>query len=227
MLITRPQPGADRTARLVAGMGLHPLLAPMLAILPLPACLPDPADIRAVLVTSANALPTLPACWHDSLLLAVGDATAACARAAGFRHVRSAARDAEALAQLTIAICPKPGPLLLAGAAGQGDVLAGRLRAAGYAVAHHGVYAARPAAVLPAAALAALADGSLAAALFFSPATAGTFAGLISGLPGTDIAGTDALAISAATAAPLFPLPWRRIRVASHPNQEKLLALLA
>ncbi len=227
MLITRPQPGADRTARLVAAVGLRPVLAPMLMISPLPTCLPDPADIRAVLVTSANALPALPACWHDSLLLAVGDATAARARAAGFRHVRSAARDAEALARLAIAICPKPGPVLLAVAAGQGDVLAERLRAAGYTVAHHGVYAAQPAAVLPAEALAVLANGSLTAALFFSPATARTFAGLISGLSGTDIAGTDALAMSAATAAPLFPLPWRRIRVASHPNQEKLLALLA
>ena len=227
MLVTRPQPGAERTARAVAAMGLHPVLAPMLTISPLPAHLPDPADIRAVLVTSANALPGLDARWHGRLLLAVGDATAACARAAGFRHVRSAARDADALAELTIATCPKPGPLLLAGAAGQGDVLAARLRAAGYVVAHHAVYVATPAAALPAAALAALADGSLTAALFFSPATAEAFAALITGLRSTDIAAVDALAISAAAAAPLFPLPWRRIRVASQPTQEQLLALLA
>jgi uroporphyrinogen-III synthase len=227
VLITRPQPGADHTARRIAGMGLLPVLAPVLTIAPQAAHLPDPAEIRAVLVTSANALPALDSGWHMTPLLAVGDATAARARAAGFRDVRSAAGDADALAALAIATCAPPGTLLLASGAGQGAALAAGLRRAGFQVAHQCVYAATPVSALPDAAVTALTSGSLAAALFFSPATAAAFAALLSGIPSADIARTDALAISAAAASPLFPLPWRRIRVASHPNQDELLALLA
>jgi hypothetical protein len=40
------------------------------------------------------------------------------------------------------------------------------------------------------------------------------------------VAAVDALAISRRTETALAPLPWRRIRVASRPNQDELLALL-
>jgi uroporphyrinogen-III synthase len=227
VLVTRPQPGAAQTARRVAAMGLHPIVAPMLRILPLAAELPPPGFIQAILVTSANALPALGPEFHDTPLLAVGDATASRAADAGFRQVRSATGDADALAALAITACGPPGTLLLVGAQGQGVALADRLRHAGFSVVHHVVYAAIPATALPEEALTALADGTLAAALFFSPVTSVTFAALASGLPRTMMADTDAIAISAAAASPLFPLPWRRIRVASRPNQEELLALLA
>jgi uroporphyrinogen-III synthase len=101
--------------------------------------------------------------------------------------------------------------------------LAATLRAAGFRVLRRVTYGARPARALPPAALRLLREAG-AAALFFSPETARIFARL---LPESAMVNTaEALAISAATAAALAPLPWARIRVASHPNQDALLALL-
>jgi uroporphyrinogen-III synthase len=89
-------------------------------------------------------------------------------------------------------------------------------------------YAARPVERLPAAAVSALAAGEIGAALFFSSATVRAFIDLLGGaLPLTVATGIDALALSPVVARALTPLPWRRIRVASDPNQDAILALMA
>lgn len=224
MLVTRPEPGASETARRLIALGHRPLIAPALTIVPLAVALPPPGAVQAVLATSANALPALAG--HRGLpLLAVGDATAAAARGAGFARVLSAGRDAVALAGLVGRECaPAAGPLLLAVAAGEGGKLAGLLAAQGFAVLRHETYRARPAAALPEAARAALAAGRVGHALFFSSATARAFIGLAGGVP---VAGIEALALAPAVAEALSPLLWRRIRVASEPNQDALLALMA
>jgi uroporphyrinogen-III synthase len=227
VLITRPEPGASATAAAVAALGLRPVLAPMLTIVP--RALHDPGRPQAVLVTSGNALSALPAALRGTRLLAVGDATAARARAAGFTEVCSAGRDAAALAELAAQCCvPEGGPLLLACGAGQGQPLAAALRARGFRVRRRTAYAAAPAAILPPEAAACLRAGELRAALFFSAATARAFAACLShdGCPPELLQGVEAIAISRTTAAALSPLPWRRIRVASHPNHEAVLALL-
>jgi uroporphyrinogen-III synthase len=181
-----------------------------------------------VLVTSGNALAALPAALHGTLLLAVGDATAARARTAGFTEVHSAGRDATALAELAAAMCaPRDGPLLLASGAGNGLDLAAALRARGFRVLRRVAYAARPVAALPEPARIALAGGTLRAALFFSPATARVFMTILQrDMPADSVREIDALAISRATEQVLKPLPWRRLRVASHPTQDELLTLL-
>jgi uroporphyrinogen-III synthase len=227
VLITRPEPGAGETARRVAALGLHPVLAPVLAIAtrPIP---PIAAQPQAMLVTSGNAIPALPEAWHGCMLLAVGDGTAARARAAGFARCHSAAGDAAALEALVAKLCtPAGGALLLASGEGQGMRLAASLRARGFRVIRRVVYAARPARVLPEAARAALAQGGLGAALFFSRQTARAFVRLLLATTARDIvADIEAIAISKSTASALTPLPWRRIRVASRPNQDEMLALL-
>jgi uroporphyrinogen-III synthase len=226
VLVTRPQPGAADTARRLTAMGYQAVVAPLIEIVPLPARLPPPAKLQAVLVTSANGLS--PLSGHTGLpLLAVGDATAAKARAAGFTTVHSAGRDAEALAVLATELCdPAGGALLLTGQLGQGRPLVRALRAAGFTVSHRAVYAARPVAALPEPALAALASDCVAAALFFSPATARAFVTLAAALPPETFARVQSLAISRAAAEALAPLPWLRIRVASAPTQDDLLGLL-
>jgi uroporphyrinogen-III synthase len=219
VLVTRPEPGAGETARRLRRQGYAPIVAPLLAIVrrvpPLP-----PA--QAVLVTSANGLVSgLP----DLPLFAVGDATAAAARAMGMARVASAGRDAATLAALVERACDRAaGPLLLLSGARQGFELAERLRAAGFRVLRRVTYAARPVATLPATAVAMLRRGA-GHALFFSPEAARVFVRLAR-RGGLGPGGIEALAISAATAAALSPLPWARIRVASHPNQDALLALL-
>lgn len=219
VLVTRPEPGAGETARRLRARGYLAVLAPLLTIVRRAPALP-PA--QATVVTSANGLaPDLP----DVPLFAVGDATAAAARAFGLDRVTSAGRDAAALAELVARSCdPTAGALLLLSGEGQGGDLARHLRAAGFRIQRRVTYAARPVRALPAPAAAMLRRGK-GHALFFSPETARVFVRLARRArlsPGA----IEALAISAATAEALSPLPWPRIRVASHPNQDALLALL-
>lgn len=228
VLITRPQPGGDATARLVAALGWRPLVAPALRIAATVDRLPAPERVQAVLATSANALSGRLAGFASVPLFAVGDATGATARAAGFRDVRSAAADAVALAALVGRDGVASGrPLLLLSGAGQGLDLAAALRAGGFRVIRRCVYATAPVGRLPVAARRALAGNDVASALFFSAATARAFVSLLRRTMGDDVVcGVDALAISQPTATALAALPWRRIRVASLPNQDELLAML-
>ncbi len=212
----------------MAALGLDPVVAPLLDISALPADLPDPAGVRAVLATSANAIRFLPASWHGAPLLAVGDATARLARGAGFLRARSANGDTSALADLAARLLPVPGqPLLLASGAGQGERLAAELRGRGFVVIRREVYAATPAHTLPRAAAEALRGETLRAALFFSAETARTFVTLVlaAGLA-SRVADVGALAIGRPAGVALEPLPWRAIRVAARPTQDEMLALL-
>ncbi len=228
MLITRPQPGADATARRVAALGLRPVVAPVLAVVGRRVKLPPLRRLQAILVTSANALEDLPRDYFELPLFAVGRATAARAGEAGFNNVRSADADAQALAALVVRSCTQEaGSLLLACGEGQGMSLAGALRQAGFRVIRRVVYAAGAVAELPDSACRALRGNDLRAALFFSPATARAFVSLLRRAMSDDhVAGVEALAISEPTAAALRSLPWCRIRVASRPNQDELLAML-
>ncbi len=229
VLVTRPEPGASATSARLAELGCAPLVAPLLGIRARRARLPDPAHLQAVVATSGNALPGIPAPYRSLPLYTVGDATAARARALGFATVTSAAGDAAALAALVVPACrPDAGPLLLAAGALQGERLAASLRAQGFAVHRRTLYAAVPVRRLPPAARQALAEKRIAAALFFSAETAETFARLVTaaGLA-AELAGVTALAIGEPAAGALRRLPFRSVRVALRPTEEALLAMLA
>lgn len=230
VLITRPEAEAEATAARVAALGHHPILSPAIRIVPRTLSLAGLGRLQAVLVTSGNAIPGLPAALHATPLLAVGDATAARARNAGFWRVSSAGRDAAALAQLARLSCdPDGAPLLVATGESQGSRLVGSLRRRGFQVARRVAYAARPCGLIADAAWDALVDGQVRAALFFSPASALAFAGAMRrrGPAGcARLVSVTAIAISPATADALYPLPWAGIRVASAPNQDELLAWL-
>lgn len=186
-----------------------------------------PPSAQALLLTSANAIPAISACDRTTKVFAVGDATAAKARAAGFDNVESAGRDANALTALVVARCdPAAGALLLASGATLGLELAADLRRRHFVVRRRIAYTAQPAAVLPADAERALVNQTVRYALFYSAASARAFAGCISGSPEW-LVEIEALAISPPTARALSLLPFCRIRVASHPNQDELVGLLA
>ncbi len=228
VLVTRAEPGASATSARLAELGFAPLAAPLLRIRPRPARLPDPAGLQAVLATSANALPGL-AEYRRVPLYTVGDATAARARGLGFATVASAAGDVASLAALVGRACrAEAGPLLLAAGARQGGKLAAALRGQGFSVLRRVLYAAEPVSRLPEAARLALAEGRVEAALFFSAATAASFARLVAetGLEAA-LARVTALAIAEPAAAVLRRLPFRSVRVALRPNEEALLAMLA
>ena len=231
VLVTRPEPGATETARRLVTLGFRPVLAPALVLAPRPVALPS---AQALLLTSRAAARALPDCHglpRDLPVLAVGEATAAAARARGFVVVAAAAGDAAALAAAAGArFDPAAGPLLLAVGAGYGQALAAALRARGFRVLRRIVYAAQPAAALPAAA-AALGAGGMVAALFFSRRSAECAISLIraGGLAAT-ASQMAALSISGPVAEAarlaLAPLAWRAMRVAGRPDQDSLLELL-
>jgi len=229
-LITRPAEDAAPLAAALAARGHAAVVAPMFEV---DFADPEPADltdIQAVLLTSANGARALAGLTprRDPPVLAVGDATAAAARAAGFADVTSAAGDAAALARLAAdRLDPAGGPLFhAAGKVVAGD-LKGTLEAAGFTVRRAVLYRTRAAQTLPAAAASGLAGGTIDGVLFFSPRTAEVFVRLVraAGLT-VHLASLYALCLSRAVAERLDAAAWRAVCVAGRPNIRALLALL-
>lgn len=228
VLVTRPEPMASETAAKVAVLGFVPIIAPMLEIRPVRANLPPPATIQAVLVTSAVAIGPIPAAYHATPLLAVGDATADAAREAGFTTVHSAGADAQAMAAHAVKLfSPEKGPLLLAARDGLGEPLELDLADKGFRVLRHAVYAIAAPTTLPVIAGTTLQGDDLLAALFFSADTARAFVRLVEGAGlGERVKQVDAVAIGKPAAVALERLPWRVVKIAAHPTQDEMLALL-
>ncbi|HEY1856917.1 uroporphyrinogen-III synthase [Acidocella sp.] len=217
--MTRPEPGASATASRLVSLGHEPVLAPCLEIVPRPVHLPE--NVGALIVTSGQAIPPLPARLHGVPTFCVGDATANRARAAGFCRVESAGGDAGDLFRL---VCARrlPGTHVMAVGERQGLALARQLHEAGISVLRRKVYAARPLRVLPADIAAALAAEKLQAALFYSAETARAFVRLRP----RNTASITAYALSPVVASGLDGLPWAAIRVAVAPTEADLMALL-
>jgi uroporphyrinogen-III synthase len=226
VLITRPEPGAAETAERIRQLGLEPVLAPMLRVTVLPVRLPG--GVQAILATSGNAIAGLVEVDRSTRLLAVGDATADRARAAGFTDVASAGGDAADLAALVFrTLVPIGGALLLACGRGHGQKLAAALRRQGFRVLRRVVYAGEPVREISVSALTALRAGQLRAALFFSAETARQFVLLANRHRLQEsVRGVAALAISAPAGVALSVLPWSDVSIAARPNQDELLALL-
>jgi uroporphyrinogen-III synthase len=229
-LITRPVEDAASLAAAIAARGIVPLVEPLLEIRHLPNVVPDLAGVQALLVTSANGARAFAAASprRDLPVFAVGDRTAQAARALGFAEIASAGGDVADLAALVAArLAPADGALLhAAGSVTAGD-LAFRLGAAGFTLRRAVLYAAAPVAALSATAAAALRDGSVALAFFFSPRTASSFVTLAGAAAlGAACRSIAAFCLSPAVAAALAPLDWQGCHVAAAPSQAELLAAL-
>jgi uroporphyrinogen-III synthase len=175
-LVTRPREDAESLVAALATRGVEALVEPLMEIhYRAPEAL-DVGGVQAILCTSANGVRALARASGERgvPLLAVGDATAARARAEGFGSVESAGGDVGDLARLAGAILrPENGPLLhVAGNVVAGD-LVGLLSAQGFTVERRVLYEARAAAALSPAAVDSLRASAIAFALFFSPRLAG------------------------------------------------------
>jgi uroporphyrinogen-III synthase len=116
LLVTRPEPEAERSAQALRAKGHEALVAPLLRLEPQEEMRLYQEAWAGILITSANALRALTPAEIEALtplpLLAVGRKTAEAARAAGFSNVRSAEGDASALARLAAEVFgPADGPL--------------------------------------------------------------------------------------------------------------------
>jgi uroporphyrinogen-III synthase len=211
VLILRPQPGAGETAARAVALGLEAIVAPLFEISPLGWDAPDAAEYDAVLLTSANAarhgggglaaLTALPC--H-----AVGEASAAAARAARFSDVTAGSSDgAAALANLA-----RSGARRVLHLCGREHIA---LSYPGVTVERRLVYAADSVSELPAAAREALARGAVA--LLHSPRAAAAFASL------AGERGHIRLAAISAAAADAAGNGWVCKAVAAAPRDEALL----
>lgn len=231
LLVTRPEPDASGTAARLRALGHEPLVQPLLTIaFTDPSPLPQPA---ALVLTSRNAVRALErwpaaASWHAIPVFAVGEATAAFARTAGFADVRSAAGDAIELARFILdQQLPSAGPLLYPAAEERAPTVEHRLQAAGYDLRLVVAYRMVPAGALAADVRAGLADGSLRGVLLYSQRTAAIFrdlviaAGLRAGLGRCTL-----FALSQGVASAVRHLSAAAIRVAARPDEESLLALI-
>ncbi|OWJ61452.1 uroporphyrinogen-III synthase, partial [Inquilinus limosus] len=230
-LVTRPREEAERFADAMRDRGLDPVIAPVLEIEPADPGPIDLSDVQAVLATSRNGIDAFArrVKGRDLPVLAVGDATADLARSLGFRDVASAAGDGADLAELAHAtLDPAAGVLLHPSGEEVARDLPALLAPAGFTVRRIVLYRARPAAALPSAAAAALADPGLAGVVFFSPRTAKVFATLAARVELTHrLAGLTAVCLSPAVAQALDPSPWRAVRIADRPDSPSLLARLS
>jgi uroporphyrinogen-III synthase len=229
-LVTRAHSEAQSLAVALAARGIDAIVAPLLEIHYRDGAALDLAGVQAVLCTSANGVRALALASRERRvpLFAVGEATAACARAEGFAAVANAGGDVGALARLAAArLRPQDGRLVHAGGSEVAGNLVGALRDQGFEIAREILYEARPAAALSQKVVQALRAGTVDFALFFSPRTGALFARLAAAAGVAECVGaTVVLSISPAVDTELAGLPWRGRRVAGRPTQAALLDAL-
>lgn len=228
ILVTRPEEEAHEFARRLAALGHETFVEPLLTVRYLP---PHPplnlGDVQALLVTSTNGVRAFArtSTVRGIPVFAVGAATAEAARAEGFGAVSSADGDAEDLVRLVMArLNPAAGVLLHVRGEEVARDLAKTLGACGFAVRPAVLYRAQAAASLSPELARELEAGAIDVATFFSPRSAATFVNLIERARLSRLTERiAAVALSEAVAASLRPLRWRRLLVASEPNQESLI----
>lgn len=223
--ITRAQPEADATAQRLRDLGAEPVIAPLLRIEPRPFD-PDVNNVQALLFTSANGVRAFTSVQSDrrARVLAVGEATARAARAAGFADVAHADGDGVALIAFARArLAPDKGRVLHISGAHVAADIAAALTLAGYDAERRIAYEAVAAEKLPQE-LEAPSD----IILFHSARAAVVFVQL--GAPHADRAIAACISPSVAEAASFSPesmrkiaVPWKRVIVAPRPREDDLL----
>jgi uroporphyrinogen-III synthase len=232
LLLTRPEPDAQRTAAALRAQGHDVVAAPLLRIEPVADAKIGEGPWAAILITSANAAHAIVA--HASVtplralpVFAVGRRSAEAMAAAGFADVTSADGDVGDLGRVVAMRMPPAAPLLyLAGEDRSGD-LAGDLRARGFAVEITIIYRAVAATGLPPAAADALANG-IDGVLHFSRRSAEAYvdAARAAGLLASALKPVH-FCLSAQIAEPLAQARAADIRIAERPNEAVLIALIA
>jgi uroporphyrinogen-III synthase len=229
LLLTRPRPDSEILAARLGDMNIETLIAPVLQIEPLAAELPDIGDDETVLLTSANGARALARASErrDVRLLAVGDATAAAARAAGFSDVTSAERDSDALTRLAIdrAGAEKGRVLHITGSHVAGD-MEGSLTAAGLSYRRVALYDAHAAETLPAIVEAALSSGGVDGVILYSPRSAKVLCELLAAAGLGDAQQKMTAYCLSGAVAKAAGEGWQRLAVAKAPDTDSLLALL-
>lgn len=227
VLVTRPEPAAERTAAALVARGHKAWKVPLLQIEPVAADLSG--GWGGVIVTSANAPAAAKA--NSALLklpaFAVGERTAEAARAGGFANVSSAGGDVRDLLRvLRDRKADARVPLLYLAGEDRAADLIGELAANGIVAEMRVVYRVA-AASFPDELVAALESGDVQAVMHFSKRSAENY---LAGAVEADIA-EPALRVrhyclSAQVAAPLQAAGAKRVAIAPRPEETVLIELL-
>ena len=222
--ITRAEPGASETAERVAAHGHKAVVAPLLMLERLPNPQMDLHDVRAIAFTSANGVRAFAAASpeREFRIFCVGAATAAEAKAAGFRSVLAGDGDVAALAQriATRQLELRGGVVLHPGAAHPAGDLVGALKRAGIEARGVALYDSMPAQVSPEI-LAGM--GEIDAVLLHSPKASKVLAKLLRKHPAPHL---HALCLSPAVARPLSRIDLSERVAAPIPFEAALLNLI-
>ncbi|TPK82259.1 uroporphyrinogen-III synthase [Mesorhizobium sp. B2-4-12] len=231
VLVTRPEPGASRTARRLQDKGFQPVLLPLTETVALPGDARLVADDAvAVAVTSANAVRHAPKEMMAALAAlpchAVGTRTAEAARKAGLLSVFEGSGDAESLADGIVAAFPGKTVVYLCGRV-RFPMFEQRLEAAGVRVRAVETYDTFPVPYSDATILARLSGEPVDAVLLYSAKAAVALQVLAarSALKGL-FEKTRVFALSARIAAAFADSAGKSIRIAARPDEEAMLALL-
>lgn len=232
ILVTRPQPDAQASARRLEAMGFAAILLPLTEIAALdPAFVPRPRDFDAVAATSANALRHAPGETVRALsgkpFLAVSAHTGEAARAAGFPDVTCAAGNGASLAALAAEkLAPGARLLYLAGRTRRSEFEAA-LAAAGISCRALETYDAPCVAWSRDDLRERIGGAPLAGALVHSPRGGALLARMIARM-GLEAAFAQArfFAISRNAAEALHGIETARILVPPRPSDDALMALL-
>ncbi|TIO08056.1 uroporphyrinogen-III synthase [Mesorhizobium sp.] len=231
VLVTRPEPGASRTAQRLEDQGFRPVLLPLTETVALPVGADAAADNAvAVAVTSANAVRHAPKEIIAALAAlpchAVGKRTAEAARAAGFLSVCEGPGDAEALADALAGGFAAGTVVYLCGRV-RFPAFEARLKAAGVHVRAIETYDTVAPGYSDAAILARLCGQPVEAVLLYS-AKAATEMQALTGRPTLRelFENTCFFALSGRIAAALGDVADKEIRIAPEPSEDALLGLL-
>lgn len=224
--VTRAEPGASETAARLRALGLEPEVFPLLRVEPATGGAFDLEGLQSLAFTSANGVRAFGQLSprRDFSVFAVGPATAAAAKAAGFAQVTAGDGDGRALAERIAALSPA-GEIGVAAPDLPAFDLAGALQAKGLTARRLILYRTEMATDVPPALRRALAAQAIDGVLLHSPRAAEALAGLDLAAP--IIADLELFALSEACAAPVRGLGWRRLQVARSPQDAELLKLIS
>jgi uroporphyrinogen-III synthase len=220
VLITRPVAVTEGLAEAVRQRGYHPLVDPLMEIVPIAFTLPA-APYDAIFITSANAVrPMAQVCDTRTPVLTVGQATCEAARTAGFTLANCIGQTvAEALQSLTDGSF---GRLLYLSGTHVTTDLAGQ----GFAVTRVPVYDTRFLG-LEKNTIDLLYSGDIAWILLFSRRSAEAFSMAVAkGVQQGWLAHTGAVCLSERTAQPVRAVAWNRLIVAAQPTAAAMIAAL-
>lgn len=214
--ITRTEPSASQTAKQVKKLGFTPLVAPLL-ILSAPQERPRLPEAGARLIfTSKNGIDAFCKYFtaRNYSVLTVGEASAAYARAAGFKDVETAQGTSDSIPDQIIVSTSNLTPIIhCAGKHVRGAVVE-TLVAAGFNARRDLYYRSQPVSELP-----DLSAQAIRAVLLHSPLAAQTLATL-----SPDLSDARLISISQATDDALGSLACKARIIAAHPTEAEMLA---